>query len=214
MMRGELGESWDHLRAATMHAASGFGQSVGPRATMLRGAAMRGWGSTASALAPLAVAYREGAADAVAAASRMRRKAPVGRMKMKMKMGKRAPNGKMGMLFGLLAAGAALGAVGALVVRRRRKREWSEYEATGALDSMSADARAMMEKAATKGGSTMDKLAQNTGRAMDKTADKLSSAASSMRTTDVKGKAGERASDAAERMASKSGGSSPESGRP
>lgn len=205
LMRAELGESWDHFLAAAGHAANGVGQSVGPRATMLKGAAARSWEGTASALAPLAVAYREGAADATAAALKLRKKSQPS------KKGKPVSNRRTGMLIGLLAAGLALGAAGALVVRRRRKQEWSEYEPAGAMDSMSAEARSMMDKT-SKAGSTMDKLAHRTSKAMDKTADKLQSAASSMRKTDYKGKAeetGERLNEPTDQMASKFGGGSP-----
>lgn len=204
MMRAELGESWDHFLAAATHAANGVGHTVGPRAIKLRGAASTGWASTASALAPLAVAYREGAADATAAALKVRKKVEKG------KKGKPVSNRRSGMLFGLLAAGVALGAAGALVVRRRRQQQWSEYDPTGALDSMSADARSMAEKTAGKSGSTMDRLTHRTSKAMDKTADKLSSAASSMRKTDYKGKTDEAAErDTSDQMASKFGSGSP-----
>lgn len=206
MMRAELGESWDHFLSAATHAANGVGQTVGPRATRFKGAASTGWSSTTAALAPLAVAYREGAADATATALKLKKKAEKG------KKGKSVSNRRTGMLLGLLAAGVALGAAGALVVRRRRQQQWSEYDPTGALDSMSADARSMADKAAGKSGSTMDKLAHHTSKAMDKTAGKLQSAASSMRSPDYKGKAGEaaeRVNDATDNVASKFGSGSP-----
>ena len=206
LMRAELGESWEHFLAAAGHAANGVGKSVGPRATMLKGAAVRGWEGTATALAPLAVAYREGAADAATAALKTRKRS------QSRKKGKPVSNRRTGMLIGLLAAGVALGAAGALVVRRRRKQEWSEYDPTGALDSMSADARSMADKTSGKTGNTMDKLAHHTSKAMDKTADKLQSAASSMRKTDFKGKAdeaAERVNESTDKVASKFGGGSP-----
>jgi len=201
MMRSELGESWDHFLAAATHAANGVGQSVGPRATMIKGAATRGWGSTTGALSPLAVAYREGAADATAMALRLKKKAQAGRK------GKSVSNKRSGMLMWLLAAGVTLGAVSALMARRRRK-QWSEYDPTAALDSMSSDARSMVEKAASKSGGTMDKLSNQTSKAMDKTAEKLQSAASSMRRTDFQGKADEaaqRANEASENVVSRMG---------
>ena len=199
LMRAELGESWEHFLAAAGHTANGVGKSVGPRATMLKGAAVRGWEGTATALAPLAVAYREGAADAATAALKTRKRS------QSRKKGKPVSNRRTGMLIGLLAGGAALGAAGALVVRRRRRQEWSEYEPTEGLEPM-------VEKAG-RTGSTMDKLAHRTSKAMDKTAGKLQSAASSMRRTDFKGQtdeAAERTSESTtEQMASKFGGGSP-----
>jgi len=210
-MRSELGESWEHFLAAATLAANGVGKSVGPRATAVKTATARSWESTAAALAPLAAAYREGAADATAATLKLKKKAEKG------KKGKSVSNKRTGMLIGLLAAGVALGAAGALVVRRRRQQQWSEYEPTGALDSMSTEARSMVDKTAGKTGNTMDKLAHHTSKAMDKTADKLSSAASSMRKTDIKGRAdeaAERANEATDKMASKFGSGSSQNNRP
>lgn len=74
-MRAELAESWDHFLAAATHAANGVGSSVGPQAKRMRGLASRGWDSTSTAIAPLAAAYREGAADATAAALKLKKKA-------------------------------------------------------------------------------------------------------------------------------------------
>lgn len=209
-MRAELGESWDHFLAAASHAANGVGHSVGPQATKLKGAASQGWTSAAGAMAPLAKAYRLGAADAAAAALNLKSKATDSRKK-----GNAVSKKRTGMLMGLLVAGAAVGATGALVMRRRRKQQWSEYDPTAALDSMSSDARSMMDKTADKGGGTMDKLAHRTSRAMDKTADRLSSAASSMRKTDYQATsddATERLNEASENRTSKFG--SPSQNRP
>jgi gas vesicle protein len=173
LMREELGASWDHFLQAASHAANGVGSTVGPRATRMRLAAGRGWDYT---LAPLAIAYREGAADARAAALKLSKKGKHGRK------GNQMSSRRVGMLMGLLAAGAVVGAASALVVRRRRKQRWSEYEPSDTFDAMSAEARSMLEKAGTK-----------VETAKDKTADKLESAASSLRRTDVKGKADEAA---------------------
>ena len=187
LMRAELGESWDHLLAAATHAANGVGQSVGPSTRRMRGMATRGWDS----LAPMAEAYRQGAADATAAALRLK-----SRSKARRKGRYDVSNRRTGMLIGLLAAGAVVGAASALVMRRRRRQHWSEYEPTDTLDSMTSDARSMVDKAASRGTSTMDKMSQQAGKAMDKAGDKLHSAASSMRKSDYKSKADE-ASEAA-----------------
>jgi hypothetical protein len=152
---------------------------------------MRGWGSTAATLAPLAAAYRVGAADATAAALKLKRKAQPG------KKGKSVSNRRSGMLMGLLAAGVALGAAGAMMARKRRQ-QWSEYDPSAALDAMSSDARSMMGKAASRSGATMDKLSHRTSNAMDKTAEKLQSAASTMRKPDYQGMADEAAQRAGE----------------
>ncbi len=171
-LRDELGASWEHLVQAASLAANGVGSTVGPQTTKVRLAAGRGWGNT---IAPLATAYRAGAADARAAALKQS-KSKHGRK------GNQMSGRRVGMLIGLLAAGAAVGAASALVVRRRRRQQWSEYEPGDTFDSMSTDARSMLEKA----GSKVDS-------AKEKTADKLESAASSLRRGDVKGKTDEAA---------------------
>lgn len=192
LMRTELGESWDHFMQAASYAANGFGRSVGPRTRRLGGAAARGWDSTAATLAPLAAAYREGAADATAAALKLKNKTTKAQRKGTYVAKKR--NSRTGMVFGLLAAGIAAGAAGAMLMRRRRKQQWSEYDPTDALDSISPDTRSM----AGKSGETMDKMSHRASKAMDKTADKLHSAASSMRKTDFKSDMKSKADETAE----------------
>jgi hypothetical protein len=183
LMRSELGESWDHFLQAASHAANGVGSSVGPGAAKMRGLATRGAGTTAAAFAPLAAAYKEGAADALKLSAKAR----------KAKKGKRmSSNRKTGMLVGLLAAGVAVGAAGALVMRRRKKQQWSEYD-SGNLgfesgSGVSRDAKYIVDKAANKTDSAMDKVAHHANKAMDKTADKLESTASSIRNSDFKSK--------------------------
>jgi hypothetical protein len=176
LMREELGSSWDHFLQAATHAANGVGTSVGPRATKMRLAA-------GSAVAPLAAAYRQGAADARVAALKLSKKSKKGRK------GNGMAGKRVGMLVGLLAAGAAVGAAGALVMKRRKKQrqQWNEFDSTDALDSMSSDAKSMLDKAGNKVDS-----------AKHKAADKLESAASSLRRTDVKGGVKDTAVDAKE----------------
>lgn len=116
VLRGELGESWDHALRAAGHAAGGVraavGPKVGPAAERFRAAATNGWGSTRAALAPLREAAQREAAQRAAARRRpartSRRRWPV--------------------LVGLVAAGAAVGGTAAYVLRRRRQRQWEEYE--------------------------------------------------------------------------------------
>jgi gas vesicle protein len=186
LMRDELGSSWEHFLQAATYAANGVGSTVGPGASKVRGAAAKSWDTTAAAIAPLAEAYRHGAADAQAAALKLAKKS-----KKTVKGKQQMSNRKTGMLIGLLVAGAAVGAAGALVMRRRRKQQWSDYDPSDSFDSMSPDARSMIDKASNKADKAMDKAASHANRTMDKAADKLDSAASSMRKTDFKSRADE-----------------------
>lgn len=108
--RAELGESFDHFRQAATHAATGMGET----------------------LEPLAAAAAANARQAGDAARRAKAKnlTAINKKKESRMSRKRWP-----MLAGLLAAGAAVGAVGALVMRRRRQHEWEEYDPTQALES-------------------------------------------------------------------------------
>jgi gas vesicle protein len=221
-MRDELGESWEHFLAAATHAANGMGQKVGPGTTKVRGAASRSWGSTAAALAPLAAAYREGAADATAAALKLKKKAQAATKGSS--VSKHNNSKRTGLLLGLVAGGVAIGVASALVMRRRRQQQWAEYDSASGLDSMSADARSMADRAAhradratdkmsSKAEDAVDKLSHHTGNAMDKTTDKLRDTASNMRSgkSEVNPKineTAERANDATDNLASKYGSSS------
>ncbi|MCW6002973.1 hypothetical protein K1W54_00015 [Micromonospora sp. CPCC 205371] len=108
--RAELGESFDHFRQAATHAASGMGETLGP-------------------LAAAAAANARQAGDAA------RRAKAKNLTAMSKKKESRMSRKRWPMLAGLLAAGAAVGAVGALVMRRRRQHEWEEYDPTQALES-------------------------------------------------------------------------------
>ena len=78
--------------------------------------AAQSWDATAPRSAPLAEAYRHGAADAQLPRGRSRSKSKSRRSGR----GSRCRAERWPMLIGLLAAGAAVGAAGALVMRRRQ----------------------------------------------------------------------------------------------
>lgn len=160
MMRAELGQSWDHFIQAASHAANGVGKSVGPSTQRFFGT-----------VSPLMVAYRDGAADAIAVQSR-------GKTRAQKKKGRDVSGRRVGVFIGLLAAGAAIGAAGALLMRRQQQQPWSEYDP----DAFDSDTRSMAERA--KSGNTMGKMSNSASKAMDKTAQRLQSAASSMRKSD------------------------------
>jgi hypothetical protein len=210
----EFGIGVDHMMRAAHHAAGGVGSAVGPRmhgmrsmmsptAGRVRSVASSGWGSTVSGLTPLMAAAREGAREATEAAIKARVKGAKG-----WNMGGPPVKQKrMGLALGLLAAGVAVGAVAALVVRRRR-RAWEEYDPSDALESMMGSvgdkAANMREKAADLRNKTSDmagdvrakgsEMSQKTGDTINKVADKSGDAIQ---------KAGDKTSDAMQKSADK-----------
>jgi len=189
-MRDQLGESWDHFTQGASQVAGELGKSVGPHARRFRRHASRGWDSTAATLAPLAAAYREGAADATATALEFAGKARGHKKGTHMER-------RSGTMFWVLALGATAGVIGAMLMRRRKQQRWSEYDPTEGYQggSGTSDMRSAAEKTASKGGEAMDKMSQQAGKAMDKTADKLHSAASSIRKNDFRSDARSKADD-------------------
>ncbi|MDG4834537.1 hypothetical protein O7627_35300 [Solwaraspora sp. WMMD1047] len=161
LAKAELGEGIGHLRLAATHAAGGVGATVGPRvdaarryvaptATRVRSSAVDGWGATMSAVAPLAVAAADGARQAGSAAGKSRAgKATKARTKAAAKATRAAKNKatrrgrparRWPAIAGLVAAGAAIGVAGAVVMRRRRQAEWDSYDPAPALDTLPSEA--------------------------------------------------------------------------
>jgi gas vesicle protein len=213
MAKREFSVGLDHMMQAAQHAAGGMGSAMGPhmhsmRSMMLpaagrvRGAASYGWGSTVSGLAPLMLAARTGAREATEAAI----KAKVTGVKRR-----KAKQKRMGMALGLLAAGVAFGAVTALVVRRRRRNAWEEYDPSDALESMMGKADHMKEKAAGMKTKSSDmasdvrskgsEMGQMTGDAIQKAAGMSGDAIQKAgdKTSDSMQKAADRASDKAQK---------------
>lgn len=146
MARSEFGQGVEHFKAAAAHAARGTGATVGPRiesardrvqpaAGRVRNAATSGWGSALATLAPLAAAATEGARQAGKKTSRTskatsrtsRANAKKLDRKARKMVGRKQPSGK-GKLLGLGIAGLAVGAVGAMVLRKRQQQHWDEYD--------------------------------------------------------------------------------------
>jgi hypothetical protein len=177
LMRDELSEGFGHLWQAAAHAAGGVGATVGPkwdsakehfppRAGSMRNAAAHGLDSTLAAFMPLMDAARTGAANATKKAQKARKMA--GKKESGMSR-KRAT-----ILVGLLTAGAAAGAAGAIIARRRNRARWEEYEAQG-INAVRGAAKSALDT--TK--STMDKGAQKVGNWTDTARDSADSAMSS-----------------------------------
>jgi hypothetical protein len=111
----ELSQSYGHLKMAAAHAAGGAAERVTPGYDKARGAAGRGWNTTKGAFSPLYEQMREGAANARREQDMKRNKWPV--------------------VVGLVAAGAAAGAAGAMIARRRRvAAQWDEYDPMPSLE--------------------------------------------------------------------------------
>ena len=115
----ELAQSYGHLKLAAGHAAGGAAEKLTPPYDKARNGASRGWSSTRAAFAPMYEQVKDGAANA------------------RMKEADVSENKKTRwpVLAGLLAAGAAVGAAGAMIAKRRRAaKEWEEFEPDQMLD--------------------------------------------------------------------------------
>ncbi|MGE5827257.1 MAG: hypothetical protein ACM30G_02705 [Micromonosporaceae bacterium] len=173
----ELAESYGHLKLAAGHAAGGAAEKLTPPYDKARNTATRGWVSTRNAFAPVYVQMREGAATA-------RRGVELSEKK-----------NRWPVLVSLLAAGAAVGAAGAMIARRRRAAQrWGEFEPDELLeepgygrhelpDAASA-AVDLAEKASIKASSATKKMtagaaavASTVSTQAGKLADRLSDAA-------------------------------------
>lgn len=120
-------------------------------ASSARGAATTGWGSAVSTLGPLVAAASENvrktgkqaekAEKANKKAVKANEEVVKASKKSAKKIDKRANKafGKQsstgGKLMKLLLAGAAVGAAGAYVVRKRRSEQWDEYEPSGSVST-------------------------------------------------------------------------------
>ncbi len=163
LMRDELSEGFGHLWQAAAHAASGVGATVGPkwdsarerlpRAGRMRDAAAHGLDSTVAAFVPLMDAARTGAADATRKAQQARSKA---RKRESARTRKRAT-----MLVGLLTAGVAAGAAGAVMAKRRNRNRWEEYESR-AINAMpgGGTARSTVDKGAHRAASAAEAVGE------------------------------------------------------
>ncbi|HEY3008035.1 MAG TPA: hypothetical protein VGJ63_08215 [Micromonosporaceae bacterium] len=177
LARKELNESLDHFMRAATHAAGGMGATVGPKvnaareyvtptAGRMRNAASHGWESTVAAFAPVASAARDGARSAGEMAVRAKSR---NRRQQEAEMGRK----RRSVWAGMLAAGAAVGAAGALIMRRRKQR-WEEYDPAQALEAMRDDAdpmidstRESVDRAADTGASAVGKASTMAESAKD-----------------------------------------------
>ncbi len=159
IMMDELNEGFDHLWLAGAAAAAGLGSTVGPRwaqtrvvagppVSRFRDAASLSWESTVSAIAPLVGVARSEARRAATRdlAGRAVARGVAGRMtgqlrkEKAMKKGKSMSRKGWMVTTGLVTLGAGAGIAGALMMRRRRRAQWEEFDARAAVDMTQGDA--------------------------------------------------------------------------
>jgi hypothetical protein len=174
-MLDELAESYGHFKEAAGHVAGGAAEKITPRYDLARDVAVRGWMGAMGAFSPLVDQMREGAANA------RRQYEEPGR-------------NRWPMLVGLLAAGAAVGAAGAMIVRRRRAAaQWDEYEPVSpmgeapyetpskpsAAAKVSSGAATVAESVSTRAGKLAESLHGKSARSPESGATSGSTAGSS-----------------------------------
>jgi hypothetical protein len=177
LLMDELAESANHLRLAAAHAAGGAAEKLTPGYDRARNVAARGWSSTRVAFQPVYEQAREGAANA--------RRTQPGHQRSRWTF-----------VAGILAAGAAVGAVGAVMTRRRHTAAWDEYEPLGAETGYGTTEEHRMTGATRKVAAGAASVAGSVSNQAGKLADSLQHRS---------GQAGERIGDAAEQMVSKGG---------
>ncbi|GIJ51511.1 hypothetical protein Val02_83970 [Virgisporangium aliadipatigenens] len=170
LARAELGQGFEHFRMAAAHAASGTADYVSPKVATAKKKGRNARKATASTFGPMVTSARDGSRNV----ARTARKSAI---KGKAKLTGREPQVRRWptILGGLLAAGAAIGATGAIIARRRANRsQWEEYgttHTTSRSDSMIESARSTME-------SGKDKVQSLAESAKERASDMMSSGSS------------------------------------
>lgn len=154
MMKQELGQSVDHFKRAATLAAQETGATVGPKinaakdrvqpvAVKAKDTASTGWDAAVATLTPLVAAASENLRQTgkkTATVSRRTIKANKKNAKMLEKranktLGRKQTGRRTGRLFGFALAGTAVGAGTAYVLRRRRAKQWDEYDPSRPINS-------------------------------------------------------------------------------
>lgn len=156
-MKSELGQSVDHFKRAASLAAQETSATVGPKFAAAKdrmqpatdkavGAATSGWDSAVATLGPLVAAASDNVRQTGKKAAKTSKKAnkqaakasQKNAKKLEKKAGKavgRKQSSTGGKLMKIALAGAAIGAAGAYVMRKRRSDQWDEYDPTGPLST-------------------------------------------------------------------------------
>ena len=161
LLMDELAESYGHLKSAAGHVAGGTAEKLTPPYDRARNAASLSWYTTKDAFAPLYEQMREGAANARKEQQVKKNRWPV--------------------LVGLLAAGAAVGAAGAVVARRRRTAaQWDEYDPMPAVSDASYGSPTSSSTAASKMAGATDKVTASAANVADAVSTQAGKAADSL----------------------------------
>jgi hypothetical protein len=159
-MKRELGQGVEHFKRAAALAAQETSATVGPKfnaardrvqpaASKAKDAASGGWGNAVATLAPLITAAAESVRLTGKKTEKVSKKQAKANKKNAKKLEKRAnktlgrkQGGRRGKLFGLAAAGAAVGAGAAYFARKRRAAQWDEYDPSSPIVSTTTTAGA------------------------------------------------------------------------
>lgn len=152
----EIMESYGHLKLAAAHAADGAVERVVPSYDRARDLATRRAHTTRGSIAPLYEQVRDGAIRN-------------GVIKMRDAKSRRR---RWPMLVGLLAAGTAVGAAGAMMARRRQSAaQWDDFEPLPSIDDLNYGAggstQAPGRKMASGAASMADTVSEQAGKIAD-----------------------------------------------
>jgi hypothetical protein len=157
MARGTMGSARERMGSARGRMGS-TGGYMRPGVMRAQQAASKGWDTTIAVMMPLADAARQGSIRA--ASMPVAAKAVPIAIKLTPSKKGSAGNGnghRTSAMVSIVAAGAALGATGALVARRRNRSRWAEYEPS----ALQSESQAFVEETRTagRGGDTRPRTA-------------------------------------------------------
>ena len=157
-MKQELGESVDHFKRAATIAAQETSATVGPKinaakervqpvAVKAKDSAASGWDTALATLTPLVAAASDNLRQAGKTTAKVSRRTMKANRKKARKLenqanralGRKQAGRRTGKLFGLAVAGTAVGAGAAYLVRRRKARQWDEYDPSPIATAQPAD---------------------------------------------------------------------------
>jgi hypothetical protein len=147
----ELSQSYGHLKLAAAHAAGGAAERMTPSYDRAREMAARRFSTTKGTFSPLYEQIREGAANA---------RGINGRREPEMK------RNKWPVVLGLVAAGAAAGACGAMIARRRRvASQWDEYDPMASVEeSPYGEHKSTSQRVSAGAASVADSVSAQAGK--------------------------------------------------